>query len=187
MNTYYMIRHGQTDWNKEKRLQGRQDIPMNEYGIAQIKELSEKMAGLNLKIDHFLSSPLKRAKDSALIIAEGIGYKGEIIFDPDITERDFGLLEGTVWDANTDVNDPKYKCEPADVLCERARMALEKYNFPEGLNILIVAHGAILSAVRNVLSNGTISYEYRKNPILQGNVLLCEKEEGKAGVFSTLF
>ena len=187
MITFYMIRHGQTDWNREKRLQGRQNTPMNDFGVAQIKELSEKIATKNLRVDYFLSSPLKRAKDSALIIAEGIGYGGEIIFDRDITERDFGLLEGTVWNPDINVNDPKYKCEPPDVLCERARKAIEKYNFPEGSNVLIVAHGAILSAIRNVLSNGTISYEYRRNPILQGNVLCCEKEDGKAGVFSTMF
>ena len=39
---FYLVRHGQTDWNKEKRLQGQQDIPMNSEGIKQMEELAER-------------------------------------------------------------------------------------------------------------------------------------------------
>lgn len=171
---FYLIRHGQTDWNKEKRLQGQKDIPMNDEGIKQMEELSEKMAALDLKADRIICSPLNRAQVSAGIIADRIRFKDEIIYDPDFIERDFGLLEGVVWSPELNLNDPKYNAESVQDICDRAKRALEKYDFSESEKVIIVAHGAILSAVKSVLSGGLLDYDDRTVPIIQGNVLCCE-------------
>ena len=72
---FYLIRHGQTDWNKELRLQGQKDIPMNSDGIKQIEELSAKMAAAGVKADRIICSPLSRAKVSANIIADKIHFE----------------------------------------------------------------------------------------------------------------
>ena len=59
----YMIRHGQTEWNKEKRLQGRADIPLNAYGIQLAEETRDGLLGV--RFDIAFTSPLKRAKKTA--------------------------------------------------------------------------------------------------------------------------
>ena len=65
----YIIRHGQTEWNKQKRLQGRSDIPLNEYGIQLARETK---AGLkDVKFDLAFTSPLQRAKKTAEILSKG--------------------------------------------------------------------------------------------------------------------
>ena len=85
-----MTRHGQTDWNVEKRVQGKADIELNETGIEQAKITSEKLK--NEKIDVIISSPLKRAKQTAEIINQTLNCP--IIYEDGISERDFGEFEG---------------------------------------------------------------------------------------------
>ncbi len=184
---FYLIRHGQTDWNKELRLQGQKDIPMNSDGIMQIEELSAKMAAMGVKADRIICSPLIRAKVSASIIADKIQYEKEIIYDSDFIERDFGLLEGVVWTPELNLNDPKYNAESVQDTCDRAKRALEKYAFSQSEKVNIVAHGAILSAVKSVLSNGLLDYDDRTVPIIQGNVLCCETGLKEKASFTQLF
>ena len=83
----YFVRHGQTDWNKELKIQGQQDVELNEEGMAEAKKLSEKLSGV--RFDVAFSSPLKRA----LKTAEAV-YDGKIISDGRLAERGFGSLEG---------------------------------------------------------------------------------------------
>ena len=67
MITIYLIRHGKTSWNKENLIQGTKDIPLSPEGRKEVTELAQKI-NLN-KIDLILSSPQKRAKETAKIIA----------------------------------------------------------------------------------------------------------------------
>nr|WP_249336682.1 histidine phosphatase family protein [Sporosarcina sp. Marseille-Q4063] len=61
----YVIRHGQTDLNKERRMQGRLGLPLNEYGIEQAKNLRERIK--DIKFDYVFSSPQERAIQTAEI------------------------------------------------------------------------------------------------------------------------
>lgn len=176
---FYLVRHGQTDWNRDSRLQGQTDVPMNDAGRKQIAELAEKMAEADLQIDTVISSPLVRASESARIIVDRLGFDKEIIIEDNFIERNFGLLEGEGWYPELDMNDPKYKTEKIEDICERVRRGLAKYNFRDDEHIMVVAHGALLPAIKTVLSNDKIDYENRDVPIIQGNVMCCEKEEGK--------
>lgn len=184
---YYLIRHGQTDWNVERRLQGQCDIPMNPEGIRQMTALAEKLAARHVHIDSVISSPLNRAYTSARILAERIGYKGEISLDADFIERSFGLLEGTVWNSPLNLEDPVHHVEPLPDLCIRAKHALSKYAFPADAEVMIVSHGAFLSALVHVLSDGTIPYADRNHPIIQGNALCCEIRPHRPTIFYNLF
>ena len=85
-----MIRHGETDWNVAKKVQGKADIPLNENGIEQAKTARQKLK--NEKIDIIICSPLKRARQTAEIINAEI--QCPILYEEGITERDFGEFEG---------------------------------------------------------------------------------------------
>jgi|UniRef100_A0A7C3WRR8 broad specificity phosphatase PhoE len=90
MGEIYLIRHGETDWNKEGRFQGRTDIPLNERGKKQAQILSEYLIKEN--IDFIYSSPLKRAYETALPLSQKLNK--EIIIRKNWIEFDFGEWEG---------------------------------------------------------------------------------------------
>ena len=75
----YLIRHGETDWNLEGKLQGREDIPLNDNGIQQAIICGQAFKGRKIKA--ILTSPLIRAKRTAEIIAEMSGIKKVIVED----------------------------------------------------------------------------------------------------------
>lgn len=86
----YVTRHGQTNWNLEKRVMGKSDITLNEIGITQAKVIRDFLE--NITIDKIISSPLLRAKQTAQIINEK--KQVEIFYDNRLSERDFGEFEG---------------------------------------------------------------------------------------------
>ncbi len=181
----YLIRHGETDWNKEHRIQGQRDIPMNSDGISQITELAEKLGKAGITVDAVICSPLSRAKDTASIIADRIGFTGQIEYDPGFIERDFGLLEGVVWTPETNFDDPQYKMESIKELCERVKRAFAKYSFADDKKVMIVSHGAFLAATKMVLSDGKLPYTDKTVPIIQGNVLCYEIDSaGEANLYN---
>lgn len=89
----YFVRHGETDWNVERRMQGHSDTPLNGNGIAQAHGLAARMSGIIF--DEVHSSPLSRAYNTARIIC---GNSAEIKTDARLRERSFGALEGLVYD-----------------------------------------------------------------------------------------
>lgn len=184
---FYLVRHGQTDWNNEKRMQGHMDIPMNDTGIQQMRYLADRIVEEKIRFDRLISSPLERARKSAEIIANRTGFKEEIVFDDDFIERSCGILEGEVWTPEINLEDPKYKVETISDLCKRAQRALDKYTFSKDDKIMIVAHGAILTAVRTVLSDFTIDFFDRTEPVIQGNVLCCERKGENGTSFFNVF
>jgi len=90
----YFFRHGQTDFNKQNRIQGRIDIPLNEVGIEQALKLLDKLKKLN--IEYIISSPLKRSLKTAEIFAEENNLNIEII--DNLIEADCGDFEGMLID-----------------------------------------------------------------------------------------
>ena len=87
----YIVRHGETDWNLQKRLQGREDIPMNETGVAQANAAGRALEGI--EFEYILSSPLTRARRTAEII-DGYVRCGKVVCEEGLTERCFGSLSG---------------------------------------------------------------------------------------------
>lgn len=142
-------------------------MSMNRNGVRQITELAEQLQKISFQVDLIVSSPLDRAKQSAEIIAEKIGYIGSIIFDEDFIERSFGLAEGLVYSQEINLNDEKYGAETIDDVCKRAKIAIEKYMSNDDKSILIVAHGAILAATKQALSKGELGYYDCSVPIIQ--------------------
>ena len=85
-----LVRHGQTEWNLLKKVQGKADVELNEQGIKQAEETRNYLK--NEKIDLILCKKKKRAMQTAEIIKQGRNIK--MIIDERISERDFGEFEG---------------------------------------------------------------------------------------------
>jgi broad specificity phosphatase PhoE len=94
METIFLLRHGETAWNKEGRVMGRLEIPLNRKGVDQAKRIARLLP--NLDVHAIYSSPLKRALDTALIQVEQ--NKMPMKIEPNITELAFGRWEGYRFD-----------------------------------------------------------------------------------------
>lgn len=152
----YLIRHGQTDWNRARRLQGRSDIPLNEWG-RKVAELTRE--GLkDVKFDVAFTSPLCRAKETAKIILKGRNLP--IIEEPRMIEVNFGGYEGESFDLedeNLQFFFSKPECYRSVKGSETMQSIMDRVGaFYEDLvrnpayqdsTILISTHGAALSAL----------------------------------------
>ena len=91
MTELYLVRHGETDWNREHRIQGSTDIPLNDTGRGQAATTGRLLA--RRQWDAIVASPLSRAFETASIIAREVGL-GEPEIEPAIVERNYGAAEG---------------------------------------------------------------------------------------------
>jgi probable phosphoglycerate mutase len=91
LTTFALVRHGQTDWNAQRRLQGSTDIPLNDVGRGQAGDAVTVLSGYEW--DAIVSSPLSRAAETADLIAAGLGLSVARRV-PELTERSFGPAEG---------------------------------------------------------------------------------------------
>lgn len=92
--SFFFLRHGQTDWNAQGRIQGHTDLPLNATGVAQARAAAARLAGQG--IDCVVSSPLARAHSTAGFVAERLRLP--IHLDDDLKERSFGAFEGGIID-----------------------------------------------------------------------------------------
>lgn len=89
----FLIRHGETEWNRDARIQGHRDIPLNEIGRQQARLLVGRLGGQGIQAVY--ASDLSRALDTARIALEGLGL--EIRATSDLREASFGAWEGMGW------------------------------------------------------------------------------------------
>lgn len=90
MTELILVRHGETDWNVERRIQGHTDIPLNETGLTQADAIGERFLGE--RIDVLISSDLGRAMQTANPIAKACGLP--VVRDARLRERRLGVLQG---------------------------------------------------------------------------------------------
>ena len=178
----YLLRHGETLWNQEGRMQGHRDVPLSEEGLKQVAEAAGKVANLKEPMEAILSSPLKRARVTAETVAEAIGYpKEKIILCPELIERGFGEAEGSTPEERQEkYPDGIYPgMETPEELCERAGRVLEECleRFP-GRTILLVSHGMFLKALLAVAAGA--DFEKGDVPIVgPASLNLLEYTDGK--------
>lgn len=146
MTELYLTRHGETYDNANQIMQGQTQGELNVHGIAQARELAERLAGKHF--DAFVSSDLKRAVDTCRIIAAP--HHADIRTTPLLRERDWGGFTGRYIPDLKDAAWPD-DVESLDDLKARARDFLDyiKREYP-GQTILAVGHGIINKAIQAV-------------------------------------
>lgn len=173
----YLVRHGQTDWNIKKIIQGHTDISLNDNGRKQAKIVSEVIK--KYKIDKIYSSDLRRAKQTANIINENYGFT--IISDHRLREMNYGDLEGIaiptisqdVWDIYNS-NPEKLHAEPISNVYHRIKSFFEEIDLND--NMIIVTHGGTLRVMMYYMKNKDkfnkeiYDKEYRNTKIKNGSI-----------------
>jgi broad specificity phosphatase PhoE len=142
VTTLLLVRHGETDWNAEGRLQGHTDRPLNDYGRRQAKELAERLAAEH--VDAIYTSDLSRAKETAEIVGERLGLP--VVVDADLREKNWGSWEGLTGDERRNVD---YVGESTEDHRERILRAVERIveRHPEQ-RIVVVTHGGSLRRIQ---------------------------------------
>ncbi|MDP3794386.1 MAG: class I tRNA ligase family protein [bacterium] len=182
---WYFVRHGQTDWNLEKRIQGQSaNTSINETGRQQVSEVVRQLK--RQQIDLIISSDALRAKETAEIIGNELG--AEVVFDPALRERSYGVLEGSTREelAAKGLSEEYQKIfthelapddgESFKEVEERMHRALMRHKtLHKGhKNIVVVSHGAaiksLLRRVKNLSVEEVEDIEMRNAQILRFSV-----------------
>ncbi|WP_051614273.1 histidine phosphatase family protein [Acholeplasma equifetale] len=146
-----VVRHGETDYNKSRLVQGRMDNPLNETGREQARNLSKILIQMNEKFDVIISSPLKRAYETACIISDTLNVKVDKT-DSNFLERDFGPFEGKlVKDVMSTITQDDFYVEGYETnaqLMNRINDAVNQlYQKYSNDKVLIVAHAHVIRAL----------------------------------------
>jgi probable phosphoglycerate mutase len=166
-----LVRHGETDWNSGGRIQGSTDIPLNDTGRAQARELAGTLAteyaGRDVVI---VSSDLSRAAETADILADALGTTVSLRM-PGLQERSYGDAEGMDAPTFYKTYGPWHAAdvpgaETWPVVRERARAALAEAvaSAPEGADVIAVAHGALIREVILSATDGAFPREGERLP-----------------------
>ncbi|HCD45176.1 MAG TPA: histidine phosphatase family protein [Lachnoclostridium sp.] len=170
----YLIRHGQTDWNIQGRIQGSHDIPLNEMGRSQAELLAKGMD--SRPVSRIFSSTLTRAMETAERISSR--QKVEIYSMPQLIEVEFGKWEGMTWDEIMEAYPKEYKLwtlspdeasppggETQDQVISRCVLAVgEILRITGGReDVAIVSHGATIAYI--------VSYMMRNHPEVESIIV----------------
>lgn len=174
-NAIAIVRHGETDWNRARRIQGRTEVPLNDTGRAQARETGLLLTSPELRDVHgewrgLRSSPLGRAVETAEIMAETLGLDAPRI-EQALYERDFGPAEGL---AVTEAQErwPGLVipgAESLESLAERTAETFDRVLF-DAPGTVVVAHGAMIRAGLSRLSGQELPR------ILNGEIWLFTRE-----------
>ena len=167
----WIARHGQTDLNHEKRMQGLTDCPLNETGIRQARQSRENIGDVHF--DAVYASPLKRAQLTASII--GDVDPSQIITDRRLIETDFGKYEKckyylmgpamTLYWMFPKLFPVPATVESLDSMKARASSFLSELETKEYENVLVACHGGIMRALCGYLDEAPdgLHWERMKN------------------------
>ena len=174
----YLVRHGQTDWNAEVRMQGQTDIPLNQVGLAQAQQVAQTIAGRvldGLKIDAIYSSDLSRAHDTAKAIAERLNMS--VVLDERLREQGKGDLEGVEistlgrvgefgdkiliekWWSDFKRSPEKFNAESGQSLFIRSKSFLDGVKKSGIQGVVVVSHGGTMAMLQYAVLNDVFEIE----------------------------
>jgi uncharacterized phosphatase len=152
MTSLYLVRHGETDWNAQRRIQGSTDVPLNPMGRAQAETTGKLLA--RREWDGVYSSPLSRAFETASIIAHEVAL-GRPHTIAAIVERNYGEAEGLNWEQierQFPGDAPVPGRETHEEVAERVVPALVSLATSRpGESLIVVTHGGVIRSVLNAV------------------------------------
>jgi probable phosphoglycerate mutase len=158
MSELWLIRHGETLWNAEGRIQGQLDIPLSPKGVQQVLRTAERLRNSDLEFQAIYSSDLERTRETASPIARALGL--EVTLEPRLREVHAGLLQGLLR-PEVQARYPKFlqelerdpwhtpRPEGESMADLAARVAQFLSELPEGRHLLIT-HGGVVRAVLRI-------------------------------------
>ncbi|GFI43219.1 phosphoserine phosphatase 1 [Lachnospiraceae bacterium] len=193
----YIVRHGETEWNKAHKIQGKVDIPLNEFGRKLARKTAEGLKAINFDLCY--SSPLSRARETAELILAG--RLTQIIEDERIMEMAFGEYEGRCcsesgWDLPEEFRrffDGPQRYEPVEggedfsqVKKRTGEFLQELYEKKEyqNYNILIATHGAALAGLLNNIKGESLAEYWGEGVHKNCAVTEVEVVDGKPEIIS---
>ena len=201
-----LVRHGQTEWNVQGRYQGQMDSALTPRGRAEAKALGERLRQQGRDISSVWSSDLPRASDTAHILVAELqeaGRKYDVLLDPRLRERSFGILEGLTREECRRKHPEEIRKFSADgdyaisgggesrsTLVQRAEEALlgiAKRSM--GQTCLVVTHGAVVSTLMRYLLGIPFSMAPDKAPLADlqiRNTCICELRYHESGKWTVL-
>ncbi len=181
----YLMRHGETDWNVQFRLQGSTDVPLNENGRAEARQTAKALG--RIPFDMVYTSPLSRARETAEIIAEGRNIP--VLPKEDLKEMNFGIYEGhssRTWPEIKAIFDDPVGYVPKggesyQQMDERCRSFLTMLAAQEGTyeHVLVCAHGALLKGMIRIVENRPLERFWDGPPQKNCAVTLVECKNGQ--------
>ena len=168
---FCLVRHGETDWNAQHRLQGHTDISLNAHGLAQAKQLAQALKNIQLQFDVLYTSDLQRAEQTASAIEEL--YEVVAIRNSALRERHLGALQGLItneapaqepdlWRShlNRDLNQDLRGGESILQFAHRIQSALAELRQKHlGKTVLLVSHGGALDMMYRLASGQGLETE----------------------------
>jgi 2,3-bisphosphoglycerate-dependent phosphoglycerate mutase len=138
-----LVRHAETDWNADGRLQGQTDRPLSDFGRRQARRLADELAAEDFEAIY--SSDLARARETAEIVGARVGLP--VMFDPDLREKDWGTWEGLTAVERDRV---EFAGESTAAHQERILRALQRISerHPGDGSVLVVTHGGSMRRVQ---------------------------------------
>ena len=143
MTTLLLVRHGETDWNADGRLQGQTDRPLSEVGRRQAAQLADELA--EEELEAIYSSDLARARETAEIVGARLGLP--VVVDPDLREKDWGTWEGLT---SVERDRVEFVGESTEAHQERMLRSLRRIakRHPGDLRVLVITHGGSMRRVQ---------------------------------------
>jgi probable phosphoglycerate mutase len=180
----HLVRHGETSWNAEGRLQGQTDIPLNDRGFEQAKEAAATLE--RLPIGAVFASDLTRARQTAQVIADRLGLAVKI--DPALRERDYGVVEGQL---DSDIerkfgnrltsawSDPDFTFEGGEtsrqVYARVQAFFTRLFAARPTHDLVLVSHGGTIRTAVGYLRGLPIDQRIR-GPVANGSIITVEVE-----------
>jgi len=144
MTTLLLARHGETDWNRELRIQGSSDIELNELGLKQAHALAQELE--HVELDAIYASDLSRARATAEAVAASHGL--EVRLDARLRERSFGSWEGLTREDIAERPEEHHDGESDEEVRERVLAAVKSIAAAHpGEQVLVVSHGGALNSL----------------------------------------
>ena len=172
----YFIRHGETDWNRDMRFQGRMDTELNDTGRAQAARAAEEARSESVCFDRIYCSPLRRAAETAKIVTGK--DPSEFIFDDRLKEMAFGDYEGTL--IIPSMEDPAMKA-----------FLEQPYDFPppEGIESLYHVQERMAEALADILSEcaKTAPMGDQAAPAYETSILICSHGMAISALFRHIY